>query len=53
MPHKLVILISALISIALFVTSFFWFSIWGYGLLCFCLISAQAEITVHGFLGKC
>ena len=39
MPHKLVILISALISITLFVTSFFWFSIWGYGLLCFCLIS--------------
>lgn len=39
MSRKIIVAISLLIPMALFVSSFYWFSQWGYGLLCFSFIS--------------
>ncbi len=44
MSHKWIVVLSVIISISIFVSSFFWFDIWGYGLLSYSLAAILAAI---------
>lgn len=44
MSHKWIVAISVIISLSIFVSCFFWFDVWRYGLLCYSLTAILAAI---------